>query len=115
MDLLLCVCFYSGARAQCYHTDKNELRRLRKLLSPYYPACTERGVEDDEEDLHSVREVALKVTMHVLKTMDYTDLANTLHNSKEIVLDMITFCISAVYNSNNGLILTHNLNMRSKE
>ncbi|XP_047665851.1 NACHT, LRR and PYD domains-containing protein 4-like [Tachysurus fulvidraco] len=58
---------------------KNELKRFRKLLSPDYPACTEREVED-EEDLHSVREGALKITLHVLKNMNHTDLANTLYN-----------------------------------
>ncbi|MCJ8736326.1 hypothetical protein PDJAM_G00258380 [Pangasius djambal] len=58
---------------------KNELKRFRELLSPDYPACTEREVED-EEDLHSVREGALKITLHVLKNMNHTDLANTLHN-----------------------------------
>ncbi|KAK3542029.1 hypothetical protein QTP86_010853 [Hemibagrus guttatus] len=55
---------------------KNELKRFRKLLSPDYPACTQREVED----LHSVREGALKITLHVLKNMNHTDLANTLHN-----------------------------------
>ncbi|KAM9450182.1 NLR family CARD domain-containing protein 3-like [Clarias gariepinus] len=59
---------------------KNELKRFRKLLSPDYPACTEREVED-EEDLHSVREGALKITLHVLKNMKHTDLANTLQNN----------------------------------
>ncbi|XP_053534817.1 NLR family CARD domain-containing protein 3 isoform X2 [Ictalurus punctatus] len=58
---------------------KNELERFRKLLSPDYPACTEREVQD-EVDLHSVRDGALKITLHVLKNMDHTDLANTLHN-----------------------------------
>ncbi|KAK3505824.1 hypothetical protein QTP70_019544 [Hemibagrus guttatus] len=58
---------------------KNELKRFRKLLSPDYPACTEREVED-EEDVHSVREGALKITLHVLENMNHTDLANTLHN-----------------------------------
>ncbi|KAK3508134.1 hypothetical protein QTP70_015271 [Hemibagrus guttatus] len=55
---------------------KNELKRFRKLLSPDYPACIEREV--DEEDMH--REGALKITLHVLKNMNHTDLANTLHN-----------------------------------
>ncbi|MCJ8736327.1 hypothetical protein PDJAM_G00258410 [Pangasius djambal] len=58
---------------------KNEVKRFRKLLSPDYPACTERELED-KEDLHSVREGALKITLHVLKNMNHTDLANTLHN-----------------------------------
>ncbi|MCJ8728063.1 hypothetical protein PDJAM_G00000180 [Pangasius djambal] len=58
---------------------KNELKRFRKLLSPDYPACTERE-EEEEEDLHSVREGALKITLHVLKNMNHTDLANTLQN-----------------------------------
>ncbi|KAB5566012.1 hypothetical protein PHYPO_G00248150 [Pangasianodon hypophthalmus] len=58
---------------------KNELKRFRKLLSPDYPACTEREMEDEEE-LPSVREGALKITLHVLTNMNHTDLANTLHN-----------------------------------
>ncbi|XP_053089808.1 NLR family CARD domain-containing protein 3-like [Pangasianodon hypophthalmus] len=62
---------------------KNELKRFRKLLSPDYPACTEREVED-EEDLHSVREGALKITLHVLKNMNHTDLANALHNKSVV-------------------------------
>ncbi|KAM9489302.1 NLR family CARD domain-containing protein 3-like [Clarias gariepinus] len=58
---------------------KNELKRFKKLLSPDYPACTEREVED-EEDQSSVREGALKITLHVLKNMNHTDLANTLQS-----------------------------------
>ncbi|KAM9489173.1 NACHT, LRR and PYD domains-containing protein 3-like [Clarias gariepinus] len=57
----------------------NELERFKKLLSPDCPSCTEREAED-EEDLYSVREGALKITLHVLKNMDHTDLANTLQN-----------------------------------
>ncbi|KAM9474832.1 NLR family CARD domain-containing protein 3-like [Clarias gariepinus] len=60
---------------------KNELKRFRKLLSPDYPACTEK---EDEEDLHSVREGALKITLHVLKNMNLSDLANTLQNKSTV-------------------------------
>ncbi|XP_076850186.1 NACHT, LRR and PYD domains-containing protein 3-like [Brachyhypopomus gauderio] len=56
---------------------KNELKRFKNLLSPDYPACTERQVED-EEDQSSVTEGALKITLHVLRNMNQTDLANTL-------------------------------------
>ncbi|XP_047670350.1 NACHT, LRR and PYD domains-containing protein 3-like [Tachysurus fulvidraco] len=68
---------------------KNELKSFRKLLSPDYPACTEREVED-EEDLHSVREGTLKITLHVLKNMNHTDLANTLHNKLTSVESVVS-------------------------
>ncbi|KAF5887879.1 NLR family CARD domain-containing protein 3-like, partial [Clarias magur] len=58
---------------------KNELKKFKKLLSSDYPACSEREMED-EEDQSSVRESALKITLHVLKNMNFTDLANTLQN-----------------------------------
>ncbi|XP_076849546.1 NACHT, LRR and PYD domains-containing protein 3-like isoform X2 [Brachyhypopomus gauderio] len=56
---------------------KNELKRFKNLLSPDYPACTERQVEN-EEDQSSVREGAMKITLHVLRNMNQTDFANTL-------------------------------------
>ncbi|KAK1803308.1 hypothetical protein P4O66_004091 [Electrophorus voltai] len=56
---------------------KKELERFKKLLSPDYPACSEREVED-EEDQSSVREGVLKITLHILRNMNQTDLANTL-------------------------------------
>ncbi|XP_034160151.2 NACHT, LRR and PYD domains-containing protein 12 isoform X1 [Pangasianodon hypophthalmus] len=59
---------------------KNELKRFRKILSPDYPECSERGLED-EEDQSPVRECALKITLHVLKNMKQADLANTLQSN----------------------------------
>ncbi|MCI4374860.1 hypothetical protein PGIGA_G00011380 [Pangasianodon gigas] len=58
---------------------KNELKRFKMLLSPDYPACSEKEV-DKEEDQSTVREGVLKITLHVLKIMNQTDLANTLQN-----------------------------------
>ncbi|KAK1784320.1 hypothetical protein P4O66_019107, partial [Electrophorus voltai] len=58
---------------------KKELKKFKKLLSPDYPACSEREVED-EEDQSSAREGALKITLHVLGNMNQTDLANTLQS-----------------------------------
>ncbi|KAI4887012.1 hypothetical protein NFI96_012426 [Prochilodus magdalenae] len=57
---------------------KNQLKRFIKLLSLDYPACSEREVEDEEDQ--SVRERALKITLHVLRKMNQTDLANTLQS-----------------------------------
>ncbi|XP_049328853.1 NACHT, LRR and PYD domains-containing protein 12-like isoform X2 [Astyanax mexicanus] len=42
-----------------------------------YPACSGRE-EEDEEDQSGVREGALKITLHVLRNMNQTDLANKL-------------------------------------
>ncbi|KAI4889072.1 hypothetical protein NFI96_016105, partial [Prochilodus magdalenae] len=58
---------------------KKQLRRFLKLLSLDYPACSEREVED-EEDQSTVREGALKITLTVLRSMNQTDLANTLQS-----------------------------------
>ncbi|KAI4874447.1 hypothetical protein NFI96_005556, partial [Prochilodus magdalenae] len=57
---------------------KNQLKRFVKLLSLDYPACSE-GEGEDEED-QSVREEALSITLHVLRKMNQTDLANTLQS-----------------------------------
>ncbi|XP_062865958.1 NACHT, LRR and PYD domains-containing protein 3-like [Trichomycterus rosablanca] len=56
---------------------KNELNKFKKLLNEDYPACSEQEV-NDEKDLSSFREGALKITLNVLKIMNKTDLANTL-------------------------------------
>ncbi|KAI4873725.1 hypothetical protein NFI96_011822 [Prochilodus magdalenae] len=57
---------------------KNQLMRFMKLLSLDYPACSKREVEDEEDQ--SVREEALRITLHVLRNMNQTDLANTLQS-----------------------------------
>ncbi|XP_036416807.1 LOW QUALITY PROTEIN: NLR family CARD domain-containing protein 3-like [Colossoma macropomum] len=56
---------------------KNQLKKFVKLISLDYPACSEREVED-EEDQSSVREGVLKITLHILRNMNQTDLANML-------------------------------------
>uniref|UniRef100_A0AAR2K6Y0 NACHT domain-containing protein n=1 Tax=Pygocentrus nattereri TaxID=42514 RepID=A0AAR2K6Y0_PYGNA len=53
---------------------KNQLKMFVKLLSLDYPACSER----EEEDESSIRDGALKITLHVLRNMNQTDLANML-------------------------------------
>uniref|UniRef100_A0A3B1JDE0 B30.2/SPRY domain-containing protein n=1 Tax=Astyanax mexicanus TaxID=7994 RepID=A0A3B1JDE0_ASTMX len=53
---------------------KNELNTFKKLLNPDYPACSEGEVDDDQ------REGVLKVTLHILRSMNQTDLANTLES-----------------------------------
>ncbi|XP_049333070.1 NACHT, LRR and PYD domains-containing protein 3 isoform X2 [Astyanax mexicanus] len=53
---------------------KNELNTFKKLLSSDYPACSEGEMEDDQ------KEGVLKVTLHILRNMNQTNLANTLES-----------------------------------
>uniref|UniRef100_A0A3B1K6C7 NACHT domain-containing protein n=3 Tax=Astyanax mexicanus TaxID=7994 RepID=A0A3B1K6C7_ASTMX len=55
---------------------KNELNTFKKLLSPDYPACSEREEEDEDDQ----REGVLKITLHILRKMKEKDLANTLES-----------------------------------
>ncbi|XP_049328973.1 NACHT, LRR and PYD domains-containing protein 3-like [Astyanax mexicanus] len=60
---------------------KNQLERFVKILKSLdYPACSGRE-EEDEEDQSGVREGALKITLHVLRNMNQTDLANKLQTT----------------------------------
>ncbi|XP_051992121.1 NACHT, LRR and PYD domains-containing protein 3-like isoform X4 [Xyrauchen texanus] len=57
---------------------KKELKSFKRLLISDSPACSEREEEEDDEGQSRVREGFLKITLHVLKKMKLTDLANTL-------------------------------------
>ncbi|XP_037396756.1 NLR family CARD domain-containing protein 3-like isoform X2 [Pygocentrus nattereri] len=55
---------------------KNQLKRFKKVLSPDFPACSEREVEGEVDQ--TVREGTLQIALHVLRNMNQTDLASTL-------------------------------------
>uniref|UniRef100_A0A671X302 NACHT domain-containing protein n=1 Tax=Sparus aurata TaxID=8175 RepID=A0A671X302_SPAAU len=64
---------------------KNELKKVRKVLSSDYPECSESQREDeevldgeDEEQRRSSREAFLKITLHFLRRMKQEELAD--HN-----------------------------------
>lgn len=79
--LSFCFCATQDLEHEDFTLLKNELKYFRDLLSPDQPASSEREVED-EEDQRPVREGALKITLHVLKKLNHSDLANTLKTSK---------------------------------
>ncbi|XP_053096879.1 NLR family CARD domain-containing protein 3-like [Pangasianodon hypophthalmus] len=54
---------------------QKELDRFMKLLSPDYPECP-----DSEKDQSDVRGGVLKITLHILRNMNQSELANTLQN-----------------------------------
>ncbi|XP_016354435.1 protein NLRC3-like, partial [Sinocyclocheilus anshuiensis] len=56
---------------------KSELKSFKRLLSPDYTECSERDHHDDEGH-NRVRDGLLKITLHILRKMNQTDLANTL-------------------------------------
>ncbi|XP_056592249.1 NACHT, LRR and PYD domains-containing protein 12-like [Triplophysa dalaica] len=55
---------------------KNELRRFKMLLRSGYPECSKREEEDDGQS--KVKEEVLKITLHILREMNQTNLANIL-------------------------------------
>ncbi|XP_057206990.1 NACHT, LRR and PYD domains-containing protein 3-like isoform X2 [Triplophysa rosa] len=57
---------------------KKELNSFKRLLSPDYPESFERETDDDDKSHRRVREAVIKITLHILKKMKQTDLANTL-------------------------------------
>ena len=70
---------------------KNELKKMRKLLSPDYPECLESQREDEEvldgeeeEQRRKSRDAFLKITLHFLRRMKQEDLAERLQSSKRI-------------------------------
>nr|XP_055062998.1 NACHT, LRR and PYD domains-containing protein 3-like isoform X2 [Misgurnus anguillicaudatus] len=59
---------------------KKELKIFKRLLSSDYPACSERDEEEDEDQIR-VREELLNITLHVLKKMNQTNLADKLQTN----------------------------------
>ncbi|XP_036420793.1 NLR family CARD domain-containing protein 3-like [Colossoma macropomum] len=56
---------------------KTELKRFKKVLCSHYSACSKEE-KKDEEDQSTFREGALKITLHVLNSMNQTGLAKIL-------------------------------------
>ncbi|KAM4580641.1 NACHT, LRR and PYD domains-containing protein 3-like isoform 2-T2 [Odontesthes bonariensis] len=66
---------------------KNELKRLRKVLSPDFPECFETLDEDEkvihcetQEQMMGNREAILNITVHYLREMKQLELADSLLN-----------------------------------
>ncbi|XP_065326052.1 NLR family CARD domain-containing protein 3-like [Pelmatolapia mariae] len=55
---------------------KNELKKIQKVLNPYYPECLESQREDDEQ--RRSREAVLKITVDFLRRMKQEELADQL-------------------------------------
>ena len=70
---------------------KSELEKIKSVLNPDYPECSESqrvdeevlGAEDEEQRSKS-REALLKIALHVLKSMKQEELADCLLSSKTI-------------------------------
>uniref|UniRef100_A0A672HP11 NACHT domain-containing protein n=1 Tax=Salarias fasciatus TaxID=181472 RepID=A0A672HP11_SALFA len=57
---------------------KKELKKMKKLLSPDYPACSESEREDEDEEQRSSRESFLRITLDFLRRMKQEELAQRL-------------------------------------
>ena len=74
---------------------KNELKKFQRVLSPDYPECLESQGEDEEvvdgeeeEQRRSSREAFLKITQHFLRGMKQEELADSLQNSKRLLINV---------------------------
>ncbi|XP_055772595.1 NLR family CARD domain-containing protein 3-like [Salvelinus fontinalis] len=99
----------SGQSSQSHQTDlasifsmleknivtfvKNELKMFKRILSPELPEGFESQNQDkevvdaeDEKQESSAREGALKITLHVLRKMNQTELADTLEKYELAVI-----------------------------
>ncbi|XP_021415076.2 NLR family CARD domain-containing protein 3-like isoform X2 [Oncorhynchus mykiss] len=99
----------SGQSSQSHQTDlasifnlleeniitfvKNELKMLKRILSPELPQGFESQKQDkevvdaeDEKQESSAREGALKITLHVLRKMNQKELADTLEKNELAVI-----------------------------
>ncbi|XP_029965809.1 NACHT, LRR and PYD domains-containing protein 12-like [Salarias fasciatus] len=59
---------------------KEELKKMKKLLSPDYPACSEREREDEDEEQRSSRESLVRMTLDFLRRMKQEELAERLRS-----------------------------------
>ncbi|XP_029965766.1 NLR family CARD domain-containing protein 3-like [Salarias fasciatus] len=57
---------------------KEELKKMKKLLSPDYPACSESEREDEDEKQRSSRESLVRITLDFLRRMKQEELAERL-------------------------------------
>ncbi len=72
---------------------RNELKKFQKVLSRDYPECLEGQCQDEEvvdgeeeEQRRSSREAFLKITLQFMKRMKQEELADSLKNSKRLLI-----------------------------
>lgn len=75
---------------------RNEIKKIKKILSPDYPECLEsKGEdetilesEDEEEQKRSNRDAVVKIILHFLRKMKQGELVDRLQSSKRICLEI---------------------------
>ncbi|KAM6893988.1 protein NLRC3-like [Xenentodon cancila] len=60
---------------------KNELKKIQRVLSPYYPESLENLIDDKDEEQRRSREAFVKITVNFLRRMKQEELADHLQSS----------------------------------
>ncbi|XP_061599315.1 NLR family CARD domain-containing protein 3-like [Cololabis saira] len=60
---------------------KDELKKIQKVLSPYYPESSESMEEDEDEEQKSIRETFMKFTVKFLRRRKQEKLADLLQSN----------------------------------
>uniref|UniRef100_A0A3Q3X0S6 NACHT domain-containing protein n=1 Tax=Mola mola TaxID=94237 RepID=A0A3Q3X0S6_MOLML len=83
---LLCFIVFQHLEENIVTFVKTELKKLKEVLSPDYPGCSDRQSEDEEEEQRrSSREAFLKITVHFLRRMKQENLADCLQRTAAAV------------------------------
>ncbi|CAI5682346.1 unnamed protein product [Oreochromis niloticus] len=69
-------------------TFVNELKKIQKVLSPYYPECLESQREDEEEERRS-RKALVTITVNFLRRLKQEELAERLYCRHEAGMEEI--------------------------
>lgn len=105
MNQWITVCVFQELEQKIISLMKKELKSFKRLLTPDYPACSEREEEEDEDQMR-VREELLKITLHVLMKMKQTDLADKLQSSKrEVIHSFLDFHFTSFMRSHPFLFI----------
>ena len=62
---------------------KKEMKRFHRLLKTDYPQCLESQGEEGAEKRRSITEGALKITLHLLRSLKMEELADHLMMSRK--------------------------------
>lgn len=83
LKLTLHIFLFQQLEANIVRFVKDELLKIKKVLSPDYPECLESKRENEEDEVQKrSRQLFLKIVIDFLRKMEQEELAKCLQSSK---------------------------------